>query len=140
MSTRVHSDAARALESPFCHTVIDYVCVRDSDKMPPNQLQDQEGGKSLKRFQIFHGFSESCHLLTLREMRPFALPLLVLVVPALAACGSKTAAPNDNAVATAYGPTAYPWAAGVLWNCTFNIADYPGSSADVRFVRFWMRV
>lgn len=35
---------------------------------------------------------------------------------------SKTAAPRDNAVATAYGPSAYPWAAGVNWNCTYNIA------------------
>ena len=100
----------------------------------------QEGGKSLKQLQNLL-FLLNCHLLALLEMHPFALPLLALVVvPALAKCGSKTAAPNDNAVATAYGPTAYPWAAGVLWNCTFNIADYPGSSADVRFVRLAMRV
>jgi hypothetical protein len=41
--------------------------------------------------------------------------------------------PTDNAVASFYGATAYPWAANLAWSRVFNILDYGGNgngSAD----------
>ena len=43
-------------------------------------------------------------------------------------CGSKSAGPTDNPIASYYGNTAYPWTNQIKWNCVYNIKDFPAGS------------
>jgi hypothetical protein len=71
--------------------------------------------------------------------RSTLLCCLVAATPSLgvaaAGCGSKSGAgaPQDNPAATLYGASAYPWTAGVRWQCAYVVTDFAGASDDARF-------
>jgi hypothetical protein len=45
-------------------------------------------------------------------------------------CGSHSGGPKDNAIASFYGESAYPWTREIRWNCVYNINDFSGAAGD----------
>jgi hypothetical protein len=49
-------------------------------------------------------------------------------------CGSKSSGPVDLPTATFFGKGTYVWAETmILWNCVYNIKDYPSTTPDKSF-------
>jgi hypothetical protein len=49
-------------------------------------------------------------------------------------CGSKSSGPVDLPTATFFGKGSFLWAESmILWNCVYNIKDYPSTNPDISF-------